>query len=240
MASEKVAVVGLGYVGLPLACVLAESGFFTIGVDIDIDRVSKINNGDCPIAGDEPGLNGLLLRTVSEGRLKAVSKMEEARSASAFFVCVDTPIDEDHKPKLEQLRAALVSVGNVIQRGCLISIESTLPPGTMENIVLPILEERSGLKAGIDFSLVHCPERVMPGKLLQNMRGVERVLGGLDEESIRKGAYYYSKVVQAEIHPTDLPCAEISKTTGECLQRCPDSIRQRGRVDMRIPGCKRI
>lgn len=212
MANEKVAVVGIGYVGLPLACVLAESGFRTTGIDVDENRVELINSGVCPIAGDEPGLPELLRKVIANGSLKATVRSEELGTCDAIFVCVDTPIGPDKKPKLEILRSAVTTVGHSMKKGALVSIESTLPPGTMMSVVVPILEQESGLRVGRDFLLCHCPERVMPGKLLNNMRKVERVLGGLDSESIKKGAYFYSKIIQAEIHPSDLLSAEISKT----------------------------
>ena len=210
---ERVAVAGLGYVGLPLACILGESGFKTIGMDIDPLRVKTINEGRSPIVGDEPGLSELLERVVKNGSLVATTDIKSYANADGIFVCVDTPIDRSKRPDLTILRSAVTTIGRYLHKGVLVSIESTLPPLTMNNIVIPILEKESGLIAGKDFLVVHCPERVMPGKLLQNMRKVERVLGGLDSESIKKGAYYYSKIVQAEIHPTDLLSAEISKTT---------------------------
>ena len=212
MRRDRVAVFGLGYVGLPMACVLAESGLDVVGVDIDPKRVSMISSGICPIEGEEPGLPELLSKVISDEFLRVTIDASEARGANAFFVCVDTPIDAEHRPVLNQLSSALSSVAGVLGKGALVSVESTLPPGTMTGLVIPTLEEKSGLKAGRDFSLVHCPERVMPGKLLNNMRKVERVLGCLDEASLSKGAYYYSKVVQAEIHPTGLLSAEIAKT----------------------------
>jgi UDP-N-acetyl-D-mannosaminuronic acid dehydrogenase len=213
MANEKVGVVGVGYVGLALACVLAESGFRTTGIDVDRKRVDMINSGISPIAGDEPGLKDLLGRSVKDGSLRASTNYEELASCDAIFVCVDTPIGPDKKPKLDILRSAVAGVGRMVKKGKLISIESTLPPGTMTSVIIPILEKESGLRVGKDFLLCHCPERVMPGKLLHNMRKVERILGGFDSESIKRGAYFYSRIVQAEIHPTDLLSAEISKTT---------------------------
>jgi UDP-N-acetyl-D-mannosaminuronic acid dehydrogenase len=212
MANEKVAVVGIGYVGLPLACVLAESGFRTTGIDVDRNRVDMINSGICPIVGEEPGLPELLNKVITDGSLKASTRPEEVGSCDAVFVCVDTPIGPDKKPRLDILRSAVTTVGRSMKKGALVSIESTLPPGTMMSVVIPILEKESGLRAGKDFLLCHCPERVMPGKLLNNMRKVERVLGGLDSDSIKRGAYFYSRILQAEIHPTDLLAAEISKT----------------------------
>lgn len=212
MANEKVAVVGIGYVGLPLACVLAESGFRTTGIDVDKNRVDMVNSGICPIVGEEPGLPELLRKVMADGSLKASTRPEDVGGCDAVFVCVDTPIGPDKKPRLEILRSAVTTVSRSMKKGVLVSIESTLPPGTMKTVVIPILEKESGLRAGKDFLLCHCPERVMPGKLLNNMRKVERVLGGFDSESIKRGAYFYSRIVQAEIHPSDLLSAEISKT----------------------------
>ncbi len=198
MANEKVAVVGIGYVGLPLACVLAESGFRTVGIDVDKRRIDMVNSGVCPIVGDEPGLPGLLKKVIADGSLKASANQQDLGSSDAVFVCVDTPIGPDKKPKLDILKSAVTTVSRSMKKGVLVSIESTLPPGTMTSIVIPILEKESGLRVGKDFLLCHCPERVMPGKLLNNMRKVERVLGGFDSESIKRGAYFYSRIVQAE------------------------------------------
>jgi UDP-N-acetyl-D-mannosaminuronic acid dehydrogenase len=213
MANEKVAVVGIGYVGLPLACVFAESGFRTVGIDVDQRRVDTVNSGISPIEGEEPGLPELLKKVITEGSLRASTRAEDLGPSDAVFVCVDTPIGADKRPKLDILRSAVTSVSRSMKKDVLVSIESTLPPGTMKSVVIPILEKESGLRVGKDFLLCHCPERVMPGKLLNNMRKVERVLGGYDSESIKRGAYFYSKIVQAEIHPSDLMSAEISKTT---------------------------
>jgi UDP-N-acetyl-D-mannosaminuronic acid dehydrogenase len=209
---EKVVVAGLGYVGLPLACIFAESGFQTVGIDIDNQRVQKINKGISPIKGEEPGLAELLSKVIANGSLVASTNPDEYANADAIFICVDTPIGSDHKPRLQVLEAVLKEIGRRMKKDTLVSVESTLPPLTMQNKVIPILESESKMIAGKDFLVVHCPERVMPGKLLHNMRKVGRVLGGLDSESIKRGAYFYSKIVQAGIHPTDLLSAEISKT----------------------------
>ncbi|MFA5312771.1 MAG: nucleotide sugar dehydrogenase, partial [Methanomassiliicoccales archaeon] len=211
MPKDAVAVVGLGYVGLPLACLLAESGCHTIGVDVDHVKIKTIMSGKSPIVGEEPGLPELIEKVVKDGSLVATDNIKEISKVAAIFICVDTPV-RDRKPDLTIFKDVLRNVGKNIRKGQLVSVESTLPAGTCASTVIPILESNSGLKAGTDFSLVHCPERVMPGKLLGNMRGVERILGGIDSQSIKKGAYFYSKFVKAELHPTDLLSAEISKT----------------------------
>lgn len=213
MPKEKVAVVGLGYVGLPMACLLAENGFQTIGVDVDRRRLDMLRQGICPIVGDEPGLPELVAKVIEDNSLQPTDSLKEVTSCDAVFVCVDTPLGRDRMPDLTILTKVLRDLGGFVRKGMLVSIESTLPPGTCRDRVIPLLEQGSGLKVGADLSLVHCPERVMPGKLLNNMRSVERVLGGVDAQSIKRGAYFYSRIVRAQLHPTDLISAEICKTT---------------------------
>ncbi|MGD0056842.1 MAG: nucleotide sugar dehydrogenase [Methanomassiliicoccales archaeon] len=204
--------VGLGYVGLPVACVFAESGHPTVGIDIDRKKVDLINKGICPIPGKEPGLGELLSRSTEEGVLRATTDPSACSKADAIFICVDTPIDDTKNPLLDCLLKAASDVGKHMKKGALISVESTIPPGTMRNKIIPILEKESGMKAGRDFSVVHCPERVMPGLLLRNIKNYERVIGCLDEISLKKGKAFYSSVVDGKLHPTDLISAEITKT----------------------------
>jgi len=212
MPPERVAVIGAGYVGLTVACVLAEAGFQTTAVDIDVDRVKVINSGRSPIIGKEPGLEELVGSVIGSGLLVAMTDLMACKGMDAFFVCVDTPVGDDHRPKLDILKKVAEDLGRVLKRGCLVSIESTLPPKTMQLTMIPRLEGSSGIKAGKDFHLVHCPERVMPGKLLHNIHNVNRVIGGIDAASVERAKYYYSKFVHAELHATDLLTAEISKT----------------------------
>jgi nucleotide sugar dehydrogenase len=128
MPGERAAVVGIGYVGLPVACILAEQGFPTVGIDIDAVRVEKVNKGICPIGGEEPGLAELMERMISEGMLSASTDKREIASADAVFVCVDTPIDADRVPRLNSLKAAVGDIGENLKKGALVSIESTIPP----------------------------------------------------------------------------------------------------------------
>lgn len=209
---EKVAVVGIGYVGLPVACMFASKGFRTVGLDISQERVDMINRGVCPIGGEEPGLKELMERMVSTDMLTASVDYSSIHDADLIAVCVDTPVDDGKKPVLRSIIASVTSIGRNMKKGATVSIESTIPPGTMIGTVIPILEKESGMRAGSDFHVLHCPERVMPGRLLANLREYKRVLGGIDEASIRKGMYFYSSYVESEILPTDLICAEISKT----------------------------
>jgi len=212
MSPGNVAVIGLGYVGLPVACVLADAGFDTVGIDIDAARIKTINDGKCPIEGKEPGIGKLIQKVVRKGMLHASADYHDIADAAAIFVCLDSPVDPDHCPDLSILKSSTWEVGKQMKRGVLISIESTLPPGTMGNVLIPQLEKSSGMMAGKDFSVVHCPERVMPGKLLHNMTTLDRVIGGLDQVSIDIALSYYAKITKGRLHTTDLISAEISKT----------------------------
>jgi len=204
--------VGMGHVGLPLACVLASKGFNVVGIDKEPTRVDSVNDGLISLKGEEPDLASLLKEMVDSGRLSASIDPSHIRGSEAVFVCVNTPLDQRNEPYLEGLKSALEDIGGNLEPGMLVSVESTLPPGTMDRMVRPLLERLSRLSAGRDFYLVHCPERVMPGRLLRNMRSCERILGGNDARSLERGRGYYGMLVEAEIHPTDLLSAEIVKT----------------------------
>ncbi|MCU0851762.1 MAG: nucleotide sugar dehydrogenase [Thermoplasmata archaeon] len=212
MAQEKVAVVGLGYVGIPLAALLASKGYEVMGVDVSEERASSVGEGRLPLKGDEPGLTELLAKGVRKGALKASSSAGMLGGRKVIFVCVDTPIDADRRPDHSSLRKALESVAKNMSRGTLVIVESTLAPGTMVGVVRPALERGSGLKAGKDFGLAHCPERVMPGRLLKNITTYDRVIGGLDLRSQQRACAIYSKLTKGKLHTTDLTTAEIVKT----------------------------
>ncbi|MBI0582821.1 MAG: nucleotide sugar dehydrogenase [Methanomassiliicoccus sp.] len=213
MSIRSVAVVGAGYVGLPVACMFASKGISTLAVDIDTARVDKINRGISPIEGEEPGLADLISTAVNGGSLTATTDYARTSEADAIIVCVDTPIDEGtRQPVLKILRSATRSVAEHMRPGALVSIESTLPPRTMQDVVIPILEEASGMRVGRDFLLVHCPERVMPGRLLRNLSEYDRVLGGYDGASVEAGKELYSIIMGGKLHTADLLHAEISKT----------------------------
>ncbi|MEM3050014.1 MAG: nucleotide sugar dehydrogenase [Thermoplasmata archaeon] len=212
MAQEKIAVVGLGYVGIPLSAALADRGFDVAGIDASNERAEAVSAGRLPLKGDEPGLAELLARAVRKGRLRATTSYEACADRTAVFVCVDTPIDSERRPDNSNLVAALKGIGKNMRKGTLVVVESTIAPGTMMGVVSPTLAEASGLEPGRGFKLAHCPERVMPGRLLHNLRSYDRVLGGLDKESIRRAAAIYSKITKGKLHPTDLTTAEIVKT----------------------------
>jgi len=208
----RVGIIGLGYVGLPVACLLANSGFQVTGVDIKQDRVDTINKGVSPIEGKEPGLAELLAGVVGKGQLIASTSYDDLATADIILIDVETPIDESHIPQYRALIAACRSLGEVIKDNALIIVESTIAPGTMEGVVRPLFEESSGKKSGIDFSLGACPERVMPGKLLVNLRSMNRVCGGDTPEVSEIMVKFYRNIVEADLDQSDLITAELTKT----------------------------
>jgi UDP-N-acetyl-D-mannosaminuronic acid dehydrogenase len=210
--SATLGVIGLGYVGLPAACVIAEAGFNVTGIDIDAKRVEMINSGQSPIAGDEPGLASLLTRVIDSKRLRASTSHKDLAKADIVLICVDTPVEADHKPRFGALKSACQSLGAVLKKGALVIVESTVAPGTIDTIVRPALESATGGIAGERFHLGHCPERVMPGKLLRNMRTMNRVCGGSSPEVADAMVALYSTYVEGDLDPADCLTAELVKT----------------------------
>ena len=210
--SAKLGVIGLGYVGLPAACLLADARFDVAGVDLKADRVELINKGISPIEGEEPGLAELIHGVVSAGRLHATTAYEDLAGADVVLICVETPVDADHRPRFAALKAVCAQLGRVLQDGVLVIVESTIAPGTIDAVVRPALEASSGKKAGTGFHIGHCPERVMPGKLLSNMRTVSRVCGGSSPEVAQTMVALYSSYVGGELDAADCLTAELVKT----------------------------
>jgi len=211
--TAKLGVVGLGMVGLPVAALFADRGFQVVGVDVRRDRVAVINDGRMPMVGEEPGLPEMLAAVVRAGKLRATADYAELADVDIFTINVETPVDEQHRPDYRALEAACRSLGAVLKRGALVIVESTVAPGTTERTVRPLLEKASGLKAHVDFFLGACPERVMPGKLLSNLRDVSRVCGGGTPETAALMLKLYRHVVNASLDAADTLTAELVKTT---------------------------
>ena len=210
--TARLAVVGLGYVGLPVATLFAEDGFDVLGIEIRSNHVAKINAGICPIEGHEPGLAELLQRVVVTGKLRATTEYGALEDRDVFLIAVETPVDEDNIPRYQALGSALTSLAPVMQAGSLVIVESTIAPRTMQDFALPLLEKHSGKKVNEGFFLGNCPERVMPGKLLKNLRSLSRVAGGMTPETAEAMIALYRHIVQADLDPADCITAELVKT----------------------------
>lgn len=202
--SARLVVVGLGYVGIPVAASFAAAGFDVVGVDPNRDRVDALNLGKLPLATSEPGLESLLHAARAAGRFRADTDASSIDGRDIAIVAVDTPIDQDHRPDARQLISACHSLADRLTAPSLVVIESTVAPRTLRDIVAPIFGE------GI--SLIHCPERVRPGRLLRNLRDMARLVGADDPQVGVLGAELYRNVVHADLVVTDWETAEVIKT----------------------------
>lgn len=210
--SARIGVIGLGYVGLPVAALFAQKGFDVVGIDIKAERVKKIIQGISPIEGKEPGLAELIAEVIVSGKLKAASDYGFLKDRDVVLIDVETPVNDEHIPEYYALKEALKSLAGVMKPGVLVIIESTIMPGTMQKIVLPLLETHSGRSCGEGFYLGNCPERVMPGKLIRNLRLMSRVVGGDSPATAEVMKLLYQQVVEAEVDEADWITAELVKT----------------------------
>ncbi len=212
----KIVVIGMGYVGIPMAALLADiENFYVTGIQRRSQRsgwkIEWINKGKNPFEGDEPGLDELIARVVNNGKFKVIESYDEVNEADYILIDVQTPVDSDKIPRYESLIEVSRQVSKHLKKGVTVIIESTVAPGTTDNIVQPILEEGSGLKRGIDFYLVFSFERVMPGKLLEYITDFPRVIGGGCEKANQNAKFLYGKVVKKELQVTDTLTAELTK-----------------------------
>ena len=213
---QKICVVGLGYIGLPSASLLATKGYQVHGVDINEPVVEALNNGDILI--HEPSLDVMVKSAVSSGRLSAAV---EPAPADIYIMAVPTPFDNGHTPNLDYIRAACKNIAPFVRPGNLIILESTSPVGTTEKVCNWIKEERPDLNLpccesnapGEQVYVAHCPERVLPGKILQELVSNDRVVGGIDALSTEKAVAFYNTFVQGEVCATNARTAELVKLT---------------------------
>ena len=198
----KVCVLGLGYIGLPTALLIAQENE-VVGVDINEEVISSLKMGVLPF--NEPGLKELY-----EAVKDKFNPSTEVVKSDAYLVCVPTPIDEKLRvADLSYVISALKSICPVLEKGDLVIVESTIPPGTSERLAIPILE-RTGVRAG-DFHYAYCPERAIPGKTLEEMIHNDRVIGALNEHSGRIASNLYGSFVKGDLFITHHRTAEFVK-----------------------------
>jgi UDP-N-acetyl-D-glucosamine dehydrogenase len=201
-------VVGLGYVGLPLAVEKAKAGFKTIGFDIQESKVKMVNAGENYI-GDV--VNEDLKKIVKSGLLSATTDFSQVASADCVCICVPTPLDKHQQPDISYVKASAESIVPYMHKEMLIVLESTTYPGTTEELLKPILEE-SGLICGEDFYLAFSPERVDPGNLLYKTKNTPKVVGGITPKCTEVAAALYEAILEAPIHRVSSPAiAEMEK-----------------------------
>ena len=216
--NKKIAVIGMGYVGIPAAVLFADAGYNVIGIQRRSKRsgwkIDWLNEGRCPIGGKEPELPELLKKVVSENKFRVVEDISEVKDVDFILVDVQTPTDKKHLPRYESLKEVCHQIGKYLTAGKIVVIESTVAPGTTKYLVKPILEEESGLKAGLPngFGLCFSYERVMVGRLIHNIREYPKIVGGIDDDSTRLVIEMYQSIVKGGVYGTDLMTAEVSKT----------------------------
>jgi UDP-N-acetyl-D-galactosamine dehydrogenase len=201
----RIAVVGLGYVGLPLALELAKKYPGTMGFDIHEAKVAELRGGMDRTRESNPEA----LRSTT---LAMTSKLEDLRGSDFFIVAVPTPVDAWNRPDLTPVIKASESVGKVLSKGSIVVYESTVFPGVTEEICGPILEQQSGLRCGIDFKLGYSPERINPGDKVHTVENIVKVVSGQDEESTAIIEKVYASVIKAGIHKaSSIKVAETAK-----------------------------
>jgi UDP-N-acetyl-D-glucosamine dehydrogenase len=206
--TAKLGVIGLGYVGLPLAVEKAKAGYKTIGFDIQKEKVDMVNTGINYI-GDV--VNEDLKEIVFKGLLSATCDFSEVANADVVCICVPTPLDEYQQPDISYVESSTKSILPYLHKDMLIILESTTYPGTTEELLKPILES-TGLKCGEDFYLAFSPERVDPGNILYKTKNTPKVVGGVTKKCTDIAALLYERILEAPIHRVSSPAiAEMEK-----------------------------
>lgn len=204
-----VGVVGLGYVGLPLAVEKAKAGFKTIGFDVQDEKVNLVNEGHNYI-GDV--VDNDLKEIVQKGMLKATTDFTFIKDVDFIAICVPTPLDEHQQPDISYVKNSAIAISKHLKKGTMVVLESTTYPGTTEELIKPILEEGSGLKCGEDFYLGFSPERVDPGNLVYKTKNTPKVVGAIGKDATEVIAKMYRSVLGADIYEVSSPAvAEMEK-----------------------------
>ena len=197
LLDRKIAVIGLGYVGLPLAALCAKMGYEVIGLDLSEPVVALLKQGKCHIRDE--AVEQLLAAAVASGNFTATSDAEAIADCGVYLICVPTPVDANNEPDLAPLEGACRVVAPHLCSEDLVVVESTVFPGTCEQVVAPLLEELSKLHAGKDFHLAHCPERVNPGDPFWGSENIPRVVGATSTAGVELAAEFYASILGGDI-----------------------------------------
>ncbi|MBW2147491.1 MAG: nucleotide sugar dehydrogenase [Deltaproteobacteria bacterium] len=215
---KRIAVVGMGYVGIPCAALLADvDGFDVTGIQRQSRRsgwkIEALNAGQSPIEGNEPGLEELIAKVVAKGSFRVTDDFSVIRDMDIILIDVQTPTEgKNHRPRYESLKEVCQQVGRYLRRGALVITESTVAPGTTQHVIQPILERESGMKGSLDFYLAYSYERVMPGRLIRYIQELPRIVGGICPESERRAVEMYREIVKEAIYSADVLTVEVAKT----------------------------
>lgn len=211
---KKVSIIGLGYVGLPTAAVVASRGVDVVGVEVNKHVVDQINDGKVHIV--EPDLDMLVQATVAMGRLRAVTVPEPAQ---VYVIAVPTPLGDEKKPDLKYVKSAAETVASVVEEGALVILESTSPVGTTEQLVEWLAEARPDLvfpsasQSEPDVNVAYCPERILPGHVLRELVDNDRIIGGITPQCAERAVEFYKIFMKGESLVTNARTAELAKLT---------------------------
>jgi len=202
---RKISIIGLGYVGLPLAIAFVKNGFDVIGFDIDSRKIEELKNG-IDVTGEAE------VEYLGSRNFLITSDVEELKKADFHIVTVPTPINDDHTPDLRPMIGASHTVGRVLKKGDIVVYESTVYPGVTEEVCLPVLEKESSLKGLIDFKVGYSPERINPGDKIHRVENILKIVSGCDAETLKIIAETYGKVIQAGVYQaSSIKVAEAAK-----------------------------
>lgn len=207
-----VGVIGLGYVGIAVAAALADVGFRVLGVDKQVELVRLLGAGELRMSGVEPELREIVARVVASRHFAATTEYAALVEAEVVLVAVQTPLTGPRRSEFAELRQACRELGRVLRNGALVVIESTVAPGTCASVIVPLLEQASGRIVNDGFFLGHCPERVMRGRLMRNLRELSRVCGGTSSEACDAMVAIYRAIGCGPFTKTDCLTAELVKT----------------------------
>lgn len=216
-SNKNIAFVGLGYIGLPTAVVMANSGLNVTGVDIDEEKVDAINRGEVPIV--EPGLETQLKAAIKTGRFQAAT---DTPHADVYIIAVPTPFVENYDVDMRYIYSAITQIAPKLEGDELIILESTSPPLTTEKMAKRLSELRPDLQVGTEKNpnndtptiyFAHCPERILPGNAMEELVTNDRIIGGLNEEATRRATQIYRTFCEGELLPTNARTAELAKLT---------------------------
>src|SRR5947209_7753306 len=202
----SIGVIGLGYVGLPLAVAFAEAGEHVVAVDVDPRKVAAVAAGDSYIED----VSSESLRAVLD-RVEATSHYQPLARTDAVVICVPTPLTRNREPDLSALVSAATALGHVLQRGQLVVLESTTYPGTTREQLVPILEQQSDLKVGRDFNVAFSPERVDPGRTDYTLKNTPKVIGGVTDACTERAIELYGRVCESIVRVSTPDAAEMTK-----------------------------
>ncbi|MBS3100939.1 nucleotide sugar dehydrogenase [Candidatus Woesearchaeota archaeon] len=206
---KTITIVGLGYVGLPVACLCAEKGNKVYGLDVDKNKIELINKSQSPI--DDKYLISKL-KNLKNGISATADPAECIPNSDAIIICVPTPVDRNNSPDLTALMESVSAVSKFIRQGTLLIVESTIYPGTIEEIAVPILKKQKFDAYKNDIFVAHCPERIDPGNKKWTVENLPRVVGGVTKEAAKKAAEFYRSIIDAEVvELSSVKAAEATK-----------------------------